>query len=71
MNWLIIAVVGASAAWFEFNYQRSRHKDKKAAAGANSSPSLPVPETAHVAQPGETPSISPGSENDKKLNTTA
>lgn len=71
MNWLIIAVVGASAAWFEFNYQRSRRKDKKAGADANSSSTLPVPETAHVAQPGEMPSISPGAENDKKLNTTA
>jgi len=68
MNWLIITVVGASAVWFEFNYQRSKRKDKKAIAAAH--PGV-VPETARVAQAGQAPSISPGSENDKKLNTTA
>jgi len=70
MNWLVIAVVGASAVWFEFNYQRSRRQKKSSGDTANSS-KHPVPETAHVEQPGEAPSISPGSENDKKLNTTA
>jgi hypothetical protein len=30
-----------------------------------------VPESAHVEQAGAAPSISPGAENDKKLNTTA
>jgi len=69
MNWLVIAVVGASAAWFEFTYQRSKRKNKKAADAA--AQNTRVPETAHVAQPGEAPSISPGSENDKRLNTTA
>lgn len=68
MNWLTIALVGGVAAWFEFNYQRSRHSSK---ASAKADGKLTVPETAHVAQPGASPSISPGAENDKKLNTTA
>jgi len=71
MNWLVIAVVGAAAAWFEFNYQRSRHQQKKAAANhPNSSPKSPAAE-ANVEGAGEAPSIAPGAENDKKLNTTA
>jgi hypothetical protein len=85
MNWLVIAVVGAAAAWFEYNYQRSRHP-KKAASAQVPSPSTtpasnasadgpakasatPVPETAQVAEAGNRPSISPGDENDKKLNS--
>ena len=71
MNWLVIAVIGASAAWFEINYQRSRRQKKKAEGDSANGSALPVPETAHVAQAGEAPSISPGSENDKKLNITA
>jgi cytoskeletal protein RodZ len=85
MNWLVIAVVGAAAAWFEYNYQRSRHPKKTVAAkatspsttpasnassdGAANASATPVPETAHVAEAGNSPSISPGDENDKKLNT--
>jgi hypothetical protein len=69
MNWLVIAVVGGAAAWFELNYQLSRRQAKK---NATDSKSLPVvPETAHVEQAGDAPSISPGSENDKRMNTTA
>jgi hypothetical protein len=71
MNWLAIAVVGAAAAWFEYNYQRSRPRKKKSPADAPSASELLVPEPAHVAEAGESPSISPGAENDKKLNTTA
>jgi hypothetical protein len=70
MNWLVIAVVGAAAAWFEYNYQRSRRRKKSPAHQTNSA-TLPVPETTHVEQEGTEPSISPGAENDKKLNTTA
>lgn len=85
MNWLVIAVVGAAAAWFEYNYQRSRHPRKtaasqpsngsaagavnSAASGATNHSAAPVQETAHVAEAGNAPSISPGDENDKKLNT--
>jgi hypothetical protein len=85
MNWLVIAVVGAAAAWFEYSYQRSRHPKKAAASpppntpanpavnssasGAPEPSAAPVPETAHVAEAGNAPSISPGDENDKKLNT--
>jgi len=69
-NWLVIAVVGAAAAWFEFNYQRSR-RQKKSPADQTSSAKLPVPESAPVEQVGTEPSIAPGAENDKKLNTTA
>jgi len=72
MNWLVIAVVGAAAAWFEYNYQRSRHPRKSSANNPpNTSPRPPVPETAHVERMGEAPSIMPGAENDKKLNTSA
>jgi hypothetical protein len=64
MNWLMIAVVGGAAAWFEYSYRRSKRSPKKAPAEGPSS-------TAHVEQAGQVPSISPGSENDKKLNTSA
>jgi len=70
MNWLVIAVVGTAAAWFEFNYQRSR-RQKKFPPDQTKFAELPVPESAHVEQVGAEPSISPGAENDKKLNTTA
>ncbi len=70
MNWLVIAVVGAAAAWFEYNYQRSRHS-KESPANQKDASTLPVPESAHVEQLNAEPSISPGAENDKKLNTTA
>jgi hypothetical protein len=70
MNWLVIALVGGAAAWFEYNYQRSRHHSQSSL-DVEDQPNLPVPETAHVAQAGASPSISPGAENDKKLNTTA
>jgi hypothetical protein len=66
MNWLVLGIVGGVAAWFEYNYQRSRRGKARQAASA-----LPVPESAHVERAGDVPSISPGSENDKKLNTTA
>ena len=85
MNWLVIAVVGAVAAWFEYNYQRSRHTRKVAAAqppntsttpvanaslsGTTNASAPPVPEAAHVAEAGNAPSISPGDENDKKRNS--
>jgi hypothetical protein len=73
MNWLVIAVVGAAAAWFEFNYQRSRHEQRRAAADhpLNSSPRSPTAEAANVEHQGEAPSISPDAENDQKLNTSA
>jgi hypothetical protein len=69
MNWLVIAVVGAAAAWFEYNYQRSRHPKKSSASPTDSN--LPVPESAHVEQVNSEPSISPGAENDKRLNSAA
>ena len=69
MNWLVFSVIGAAAVWFEYNYRKSKnHADPKEAA---SDGKLPVSESAHVEQAGASPSISPGSENDKKLNTTA
>ncbi|HUI85410.1 MAG TPA: hypothetical protein VL240_14385 [Candidatus Binatia bacterium] len=68
MNWLVLAVVGGAAAWFEYNYQRSRRRRPSTTDHESSGGSL-VPETAHVEQAGDAPSISPGSENDKKLNT--
>jgi len=77
MNWLVIAVVGAAAAWFEYNYQRSRHAKKSAtnASPPSSGPQIqntaspPVPQAAQVAKAGNEPSISPGDENDQKLNS--
>ena len=68
MNWLALMLVGGAAAWFEFNYQRSRRNGK---ASVRPDGKFPVPETAHVEERDSTPSISPGSENDKKLNITA
>lgn len=74
MNWLVIAVVGAAAAWFEYNYQRSRHSKKKAAdanPSADTAPAQPAqaaPETAHVTEAGHAPSVSPGDENDTRRN---
>jgi hypothetical protein len=69
MNWLAIVLVGGAAAWFEYNYQRSRRS--KSLGAARKSDRSPVPESAHVEQAGAAPSISPGSENDKKLNASA
>lgn len=68
MNWLAIALVGTAAVWFEYNYQRSRRKKKPSEAG-HPAPSATVGESIKVAQPGEQPSISPGSENDTKAST--
>ena len=67
MNWFAFVLVGGVAAWFEYNYQRSRHG--KTVSRNSPSRKYPVPETAHVERLGAIPSISPGSENDKKLNT--
>jgi hypothetical protein len=69
MNWLVLGIVGGVAVWFEYNYQRSRHGKSPRVGQATSM--LPVPESAHVERAGDAPSISPGSENDKKLNTSA
>jgi len=68
MNWLVFALVSGAAAWFEYNYQRSKHPPKPK---PDPTPINVVPETAHVEQMGASPSISPGSENDKKLNLSA
>jgi hypothetical protein len=69
MNWLVLGIVGGVAAWFEYNYQRSRRG--KAPRATRPGRNLPVPESAHVERAGDVPSISPGSENDKKLNASA
>jgi hypothetical protein len=69
MNWLAIVLVGGAAAWFEYNYQRSRRN--KSSGDIRKGKELPVPESAHVEQLGASPSISPGAENDKKLNASA
>ena len=71
MNWLVIAVVGVAAAWFEYNYQRSRHSRKKSAGNPPHTSKEPLPDHAHVEQLDEEPSIAPGDENDKRLDTTA
>ena len=70
MNWLMFSVIGAAAVWFEYNYRRSKKHDGAAETPAPADGKLPVPESAHVEQAGAAPSISPGSENDKKLNVT-
>lgn len=57
------------AAWFEYNYHRSRHG--KSPRARHTAPVLPVPESAHVERAGDVLWIFPGSESDKKLNTTA
>lgn len=64
MNWITMAVVGAVAAWFEYNYQRSRRK--KPEPEPLSTP--PVPESAHVESVNSEPSIVPGDQNDKQMN---
>jgi len=69
MKWLVLGIVGGVAAWFEYDYQRSRHA--RSSRGGRLASVLPVPESAHVECAGDIPSISPGSENDKKLNTVA
>jgi hypothetical protein len=69
MNWLAIVLVGGAAVWFEYNYRRSRRN--KSSGDIGEGKKFPVPESAHVEQAGAAPSISPGAENDKKLNTTA
>jgi hypothetical protein len=61
MNWLVFSVIGAAAAWFEYNYRRSKKHNDAAESSARSDGKLAVRD----------PSISPGSENEKKLNTTA
>lgn len=66
MNWITITVLGAVAAWFEYSYQRSRHRKADAAPPDERSPDT---ETARVAIPGQAPSIAPGAENDKQLNS--
>jgi predicted alpha/beta-hydrolase family hydrolase len=65
MNWITIAVVGAVAAWFEYNYQRSRRRK----AGTPEPGKSPVTDAVQVANPGVEPSIVPGDQNDKQMNT--
>jgi hypothetical protein len=69
MNWLTVAVLGAIAGWFEFNYQKSRRR--KGAAAASAAPPEPsaTAEAVQVERPGMQPSIGPGAEVDKKLST--
>ena len=67
MNWITFVVLGGVAAWFEYSYQRSRHAKHKA--GPSDAAAATPSETADVAQPGEMPSIPPGAENDKRMNT--
>ncbi len=65
MNWITIAVVGAVAAWFEYNYQRSRRRKTAAPDAAESV----VGNAVQVANPGVEPSIVPGDQNDQQMNT--
>jgi len=69
MNWLMLAVVGGAAVWFEYNYQRSRRPKESTALPTTSKSS--VPETAPAVEAGKAPPMSSVSESDKKLNTTA
>jgi hypothetical protein len=69
MNWITLAVLGAVAAWFEYNYQRSRRKKGKSE-GEKAPAPAPVTETAHAAaQQNSEPSVAPGDQNDKRLNS--
>jgi hypothetical protein len=68
MNWLTLSVLGAVAAWFEYSYQRSRRK-RMSIAASQEPIAAPTAQPARVAQLDEAPSIAPGSENDKKLNS--
>ncbi len=68
MNWLTLGVLGAVAAWFEYTYQRSRRK-RNSATALPEAESVSTTQPTRVAQIDATPSIAPGSENDKKLNT--
>lgn len=68
MNWITVAVVGAVAAWFEYNYRSSRRKKAESSGTENESSTLPVTQQARVATPGSEPSIVPGDENDKQMN---
>ena len=70
MNWLTMAVLGAVAGWFEFNYQKSRRRKAKEASTTGQAPSATA-EAVQVEQPGMQPSIAPGAEVDKKLGTQA
>jgi hypothetical protein len=67
MNWLTLTIVGAVAVWFEYSYRRSRNRTStKSSAEAGT---VFIEQPARVEKLEETPSIAPGSENDKKLNT--
>lgn len=65
MNWITLAVVGAVAAWFEYSYQRSRRRKGEVSSVTAST----VSDAVQVATPGEMPSIAPGDQNDKEMNT--
>jgi hypothetical protein len=66
MNWITLAVVGAVAAWFEYNYQRSKRRRREPAAPPSVSP---IAEATSVEITGEGPSIVSGDQNDKEMNT--
>lgn len=66
MNWIIVAVVGAVAAWFEYSYRKSHRK--KTEPRRNGFADKPVSQQARVEQPNSEPSIVPGDENDKQMN---
>lgn len=69
MNWITVAVVGVVAVWFEYSYRKSRHKKAPSDGYENSSSTMPVTSQARVSQPGSAPSIVPGDENDRQMNS--
>jgi hypothetical protein len=69
MKWIVLGIAAGVVAWFEYDYQQRRHAGSWRGGRLAAVP--PVPESAHVECAGDIPSISPGSENDKKLNTIA
>lgn len=68
MNWVTVAVVGAVAAWFEYNYRRSQRKKTESSSKEHEPSTKPVTQQARVAKSGSEPSIVPGDENDKQMN---
>ncbi len=70
MNWLAFALVGTVAAWFEYNYRRSRRK-KPAREGEEADPAASPAEPPAAKKTEQMRAPAADSGNDQQRNASA